>query len=59
MPLRESTFGNARQLVSELPHHLPRLCGRGGLLPGGDVRAFLDIDSLPRPVHGHAKQGAS
>ena len=29
------------------------------LLPGADVRAFVDIDSLLRPVYGHAKQGAS
>jgi hypothetical protein len=30
-----------------------------GLLPGLDTRAFVDIDSLLRPVYGHAKQGAS
>ena len=30
-----------------------------GLLPGADQRAFIDIDSLLRPVYGHAKQGAS
>ena len=29
------------------------------LLPGADVRAFVDIDSLLRQVYGHAKQGAS
>ena len=27
--------------------------------PGIEERAFLDIDSLLRPVYGHAKQGAS
>ena len=27
--------------------------------PGADERAFVDIDSLLRPVYGHAKQGAS
>ena len=27
--------------------------------PALDVRAFVDIDSLLRPVYGHAKQGAS
>jgi hypothetical protein len=57
--LREFSFGHARQSVSVLRHHLARLCGRVGLLPGGDVRAFLDIDSLLRPVYRHAKQGAS
>jgi hypothetical protein len=29
------------------------------LLPGAQARAFIDIDSLLRPVYGHAKQGAS
>jgi hypothetical protein len=29
------------------------------LLPGADTRAFIDIDSLLRPVYGHVKHGAS
>jgi hypothetical protein len=57
--LREFSFGHARQLESVLRAHLAALCGRVDLLPGGDVRAFIDIDSLLRPVYGHAKQGAS
>ncbi len=57
--LREFTFGHARQLDSVLAEHLAGLCERVDLLPGADVRAYLDIDSLLRPVHGHAKQGAS
>jgi hypothetical protein len=57
--LREFSFGHARQLESVLAGHLARLCKRIDLLPGADVRAFLDIDSLLRPVYGHAKQGAS
>ena len=57
--LREFTFGHARQLESVLRAHLVALCGRVDLLPGADVRAFVDIDSLLRPVYGHAKQGAS
>jgi len=57
--LREFSFGHARQLESVLCHHLAGLCDRLDLLPGGDVRAFVDIDSLLRPVYGHAKQGAS
>ena len=32
---------------------------RVDLLPGADQRVFIDIDSLLRPVYGHAKQGAS
>ena len=57
--LREFTFGHARQLESVLRHHLSRLCQRVDLLPGSDNGAFIDIDSLLRPVYGHAKQGAS
>jgi hypothetical protein len=35
------------------------LAARTPLLPGIEERAFLDIDSLLRPVYGHHKQGAS
>ena len=57
--LREFTFGHARQLESVLREHLSALCERVELLPGADARVFIDIDSLLRPVYGHAKQGAS
>ena len=57
--LREFSFGHARQLESVLRAHLAALCQRVDLLPGGDERAFVDTDSLLRPVYGHAKQGAS
>jgi hypothetical protein len=57
--LREFTFGHARQLESVLREHLVALCGRVDLLPGADERVFVDVDSLLRPVYGHAKQGAS
>ena len=57
--LREFTFGHARQLESVLRGHLVALCGRVDLLPGADEQVFIDIDSLLRPVYGHAKQGAS
>jgi hypothetical protein len=57
--LREFTFGHVRQLESVLRAHLGALCERVDLLAGGDVRAFVDIHSLLRPVYGHAKQGAS
>jgi len=56
---REFTFGHARQLESVLRQHLAGLCERVPLLPGADERVFIDIDSLLRPVYGHAKQGAS
>jgi len=57
--LREFTFGHARQLESVLGEHLAALCDRVDLLPGADARVFIDIDSLLRPVYGHAKAGAS
>ncbi len=57
--LREFTFGYARQLDSVLAEHLGGLCERVDLLPGAQVRAFIDIDSLVRPVYGHHQQGAS
>jgi hypothetical protein len=57
--LREFTFGHARQLESVLREHLVGLCDRVDLLPGADQRVFIDVDSLLRPVYGHAKQSAS
>jgi hypothetical protein len=57
--LREFTFGHARQLEAVLGEHLVALAARVDLLPGADVRCFVDIDSLLRPVYGHQKQGAS
>jgi len=57
--LREFTHGHARQLASVARAHLVNLVQRAGLLPGIETRAFIDIDSLLRPVYGHAKQGAS
>lgn len=57
--LREFTFGHARQLESVLREHLVALCERVELLPGADQQVIVDIDSLLRPVYGHAKQGAS
>jgi hypothetical protein len=57
--LREFSFGHARQLESVLREHLVALVERTQLLGGLDQRAFIDIDSLLRPVYGHAKQGAS
>ena len=54
--LREFTFGHARQLESVLGEHLGGLCQRVELLPGARRRTFVDIDSLLRPVYGHAKR---
>src|ERR671921_379093 len=57
--LREFSFGHARQLESVLREHLVALATRTEVLAGLDEQAFIDIDSLLRPVYGHAKQGAS
>jgi hypothetical protein len=57
--LREFTFGHARQLESVLREHLVNLCRHTDVLPGIDEQVYVDIDSLLRPVYGHAKAGAS
>ena len=57
--LREFTFGHTRQLAAVLRRHLVALAARTPVLAGIDQRAYIDIDSLLRPVYGHAKQGAS
>ncbi len=56
--LREFT-GHANQLAAVAREHLAALAARTALLPGIEQRAFLDIDSLLRPVYGRLKQGAS
>lgn len=57
--LREFTHGHTLQLASVARAHLVNLVRCTDLLPGLDRQAFIDIDSLLRPVYGHAKQGAS
>ncbi|MGH8966286.1 MAG: IS1380 family transposase, partial [Actinomycetes bacterium] len=57
--LREFTHGHALQLASVARAHLANLVEHSDLLPGIGARAFVDIDSLLRPVYGHQKQGAS
>jgi hypothetical protein len=57
--LREFTFGHSMQLGAVMRRHLVALAGRTDLLPGIEEQAFLDIDSLLRPVYGYKKQGAS
>jgi hypothetical protein len=54
--LREFSFGHARQLESVLREHLCVLAGRTPALAGIDEQAFIDIDSLLRPVYGHASR---
>ena len=57
--LREFSHGHTAQLASVARAHLVNLVAHSRLLPGIGTRAFIDIDSLLRPVYGHAKQGAS
>ena len=57
--LREFTHGHTRQLSAVLRRHLVALAERTPVLEGIRDRAYVDIDSLLRPVYGHAKQGAS
>lgn len=57
--LRSFTHGHVSQLASVARAHLVGLVERTDLLPGIDRQAYVDIDSLLRPVYGHAKQGAS
>lgn len=57
--LREFTHGHTSQLAAVARAHLVNLAERTDLLPGLEQQAYVDIDSLLRPVYGHAKQGAS
>jgi Transposase DDE domain group 1 len=57
--LREFSHGHSLQLASVARALLVNLVKRSGLLPGIETQAFIDIDSMLRPVYGHAKQGAS
>ena len=57
--LREFTFGHVSQLAAVLRRHLLALAERTKVLDGIEQQAYVDIDSLLRPVYGHAKQGAS
>ena len=56
--LRSFTWGNVRQLEA-VARRVPGGAGPGTpLLPGADVLAFIDMDSMQKRVYGHAKQGA-
>jgi len=48
--LREFTHGHTQQLASVAREHLIGLVARTGCLPGIGMQAFVDIDSLLRPV---------
>ncbi|WP_326640057.1 IS1380 family transposase [Streptosporangium sp. NBC_01755] len=56
--LRAFTWGNVRQLEKVARQVLTALAAHTPLLPGAEVLAFLDIDSMQRRTYGYAKQGA-
>jgi hypothetical protein len=56
--LRSYAWGNVSQLEKAGRGLLAELARRAPLLPGADVLAFVDIDSMQKRVYGHAKQGA-
>jgi hypothetical protein len=56
--LRSFTWGNVRQLEVVARRLLAELASAAPLLPGGDVLAFIDLDSMQKRVYGHGKQGA-
>ena len=57
--LRSYSWGNVRQLEAVNRALLAELAARAPLLPGKDVLAFVDIDSMQKRVYGHRKQGAA
>jgi Transposase DDE domain group 1 len=56
--LRCYTWGNVAQLEKAGREFLVNLAARAPLLPGADVLAFVDLDSMQKRVYGHNKQGA-
>ena len=56
--LRSFTWGNVRQLDAVARQLLAELAAGAPLLPGAEVLAFIDMDSMQKRVYGHAKQGA-
>ncbi|SEH02352.1 Transposase DDE domain group 1 [Nonomuraea solani] len=56
--LRAFTWGNVRQLDKVARQVLVALAAHTPLLPGKEVLAFLDVDSMQRRTYGYAKQGS-
>jgi hypothetical protein len=56
--LRAMNWGNVRQIGKVGRKLLTRLAAHTPLLPGADVLAFLDLDSMQKRIYGRAKQGA-
>jgi hypothetical protein len=56
--LRCYTWGTVSQLEKAGREFLAELAREAPLLPGADVLAFTDVDSMQKRVYGHKKQGA-
>src|SRR6202167_6139657 len=56
--LRSYTWCNVLQAGKAGRELLAGLSRQAPLLPGGDVLAFIDIDSTQKRVYGHKKEGA-
>jgi hypothetical protein len=56
--LRSYTWGNVSQLEKAGREFLIALAGQSPLLPGADVLAFIDIDSMQKRVYGYPAQEA-
>jgi hypothetical protein len=56
--LRSYNWGNVSQLEKAGRGFLVGLARRSPLLPGSDVLAFVDVDSMQKMVYGYRKQGA-
>jgi Transposase DDE domain group 1 len=56
--LRCYTWGTVSQLEKAGREFLAELAREAPLLPGADVLAFIDVDSMQKRVYGHKKQGA-
>src|SRR5260370_9682689 len=56
--LRSYTWGNVSQLEKAARECVANRAAQAPVLPGADVLAFIDIDSMEKRVYGHKKQGA-
>lgn len=57
--LRSFTHGHTRQLASVSHRFLVKLAQQTPVLAGIERMCLVDVDSLPRRVYGHQKQGAA
>lgn len=56
--LRGKSWGGVRQIEKLSRRMLAALAAHTPLLPGADVLAFIDVDSMQRRTYGYRKQGS-